>query len=360
MQKVNSVHLGQGTFLMDEASYDALVNYLNKAKRELKDNPDFGEINNDIECAIAEKLSGTIKNETDPVKFEDLELILEKMGPVKSPNENEAGLSSEEDEKSTDRRFYQIPEGAIITGLCKGLGTYLAIDPLLIRGLFVLLALVTSGWGVLVYLLLALVVPFADTKEKQSEAQGKPYNAQTMVDQAKENYERLTKDPSFRNRWSQQVSEIRKRILVVFGDLSSSEGRGKSNDRQGIAASLFAVLLGFLSMGLLLGLMYSIFTIMTENQIFGYVLPSTYPIWSVVLGLVIVFILINTPLESLRRSLQRLRSPRADGRQVIQTLLLLGIGVLLYSYVPDVRNTIMSLPGIIESTIDAIRAGKGF
>jgi phage shock protein C len=46
----------------------------------------------------------------------------------------------------------------MIGGVCGGLGEYLAIDPTLIRVLFVLAA-VFGGHGVLLYLILLLLVP---------------------------------------------------------------------------------------------------------------------------------------------------------------------------------------------------------
>ena len=59
------------------------------------------------------------------------------------------------------KRLYRSQSGAMLGGVCAGLGKYLNIDPVWIRLFFVLLA-VTNGFGVLAYLVLWVVVPRED------------------------------------------------------------------------------------------------------------------------------------------------------------------------------------------------------
>lgn len=56
------------------------------------------------------------------------------------------------------RRLYRSLSQRMIGGVCGGLGEYLAIDPTLIRVLFVLAALF-GGHGILLYLILLILVP---------------------------------------------------------------------------------------------------------------------------------------------------------------------------------------------------------
>ena len=56
------------------------------------------------------------------------------------------------------RRLYRSRTDRMIGGVCGGLGEYLAIDPTLIRVLFVLAALF-GGHGILLYLILLILVP---------------------------------------------------------------------------------------------------------------------------------------------------------------------------------------------------------
>lgn len=56
------------------------------------------------------------------------------------------------------RRLYRSLHQRMVGGVCGGLGEYLAIDPTLIRVLFVLAA-VFGGHGLLLYLILLILVP---------------------------------------------------------------------------------------------------------------------------------------------------------------------------------------------------------
>lgn len=57
------------------------------------------------------------------------------------------------------RRLYRSAQDQWVAGVCGGLGEYFTIDPVLVRGLFILFVLASMGLGVIFYLLLWVVVP---------------------------------------------------------------------------------------------------------------------------------------------------------------------------------------------------------
>ena len=57
-----------------------------------------------------------------------------------------------------NKKLYRSRNDKMVSGVCGGLGKYLAIDPTLIRLLFVLIT-VLGGSGVLVYLIMMIVMP---------------------------------------------------------------------------------------------------------------------------------------------------------------------------------------------------------
>jgi len=59
---------------------------------------------------------------------------------------------------SESKKLYRSHDNRVIGGVCTGLGDYFGVDPVLIRLVFVALALV-NGMGVLAYLILWLIVP---------------------------------------------------------------------------------------------------------------------------------------------------------------------------------------------------------
>jgi phage shock protein PspC (stress-responsive transcriptional regulator) len=72
--------------------------------------------------------------------------------------------------------------------VCNGLAAFLHIDPTIVRLIFAALVFFTGGGFVIVYIVLALVVPEADTSEERAAAYGEPFNAQRLIDRAKQQY----------------------------------------------------------------------------------------------------------------------------------------------------------------------------
>lgn len=56
------------------------------------------------------------------------------------------------------KRLYRSRDSRLITGVAGGLAEYLGLDPVIIRIIFVLLAL-GAGSGILIYIILALIIP---------------------------------------------------------------------------------------------------------------------------------------------------------------------------------------------------------
>jgi len=65
-------------------------------------------------------------------------------------------------------RLYRSESNRVIAGVCGGLGDYLRVDPLILRILFVVLAMV-NGIGLFVYLVLWIVVPTAGAEGMQQD-----------------------------------------------------------------------------------------------------------------------------------------------------------------------------------------------
>lgn len=68
------------------------------------------------------------------------------------------------------KKLYRSRNDRIISGVCGGLGEYLGIDPTILRVVAVLLALGSFGTVVLVYLVLAIIVPLAPQQDVAARA----------------------------------------------------------------------------------------------------------------------------------------------------------------------------------------------
>ncbi|MBK9053718.1 MAG: PspC domain-containing protein [Chloroflexi bacterium] len=66
----------------------------------------------------------------------------------------------------------------LIFGVCAGLADYMNVDPVVVRLLMVLFALMT-GYGILIYLLLAILMPTND--EGPVSAKANPFDEEEIV-----------------------------------------------------------------------------------------------------------------------------------------------------------------------------------
>jgi len=58
----------------------------------------------------------------------------------------------------SEKRLVKLQSDRMVLGVASGLANYLNIDPVIVRLLFVLMAL-TGGHGLLVYIIMALIMP---------------------------------------------------------------------------------------------------------------------------------------------------------------------------------------------------------
>lgn len=76
-----------------------------------------------------------------------------------SIRDDEDTKPEEKDEEIITKKLYRLPSSGKIAGVCSGLADFLDIDVTLLRVVFVVLAFASSGFWVLVYLILAIVMP---------------------------------------------------------------------------------------------------------------------------------------------------------------------------------------------------------
>ena len=89
-------------------------------------------------------------------------------------------------------RFYRDPKGAIVAGVSTGLATTFGCTVWLVRMCWVLLALLSLKLAILVYLILALILPArCGAKKNQVENSGAVDRVQQLEDEFRELEKRL-------------------------------------------------------------------------------------------------------------------------------------------------------------------------
>ncbi len=234
MQPVIHASLHGNAFVIEEAGYLALRAYLDRAAAQLSADPDRDEILGDLEQAIADKCARHLGPHKSVVTAAEMAQVLAEMGPVGTPAEvgPDAPAAPRAAPAAGERRLYRVLEGGKLAGLCNGLGAYFGLDANLVRAIFVVLALLTHGAWLLVYLVLVFVVPAAGTPEERAAARGLPFSAQALVDEAKRHYATLEQElqgpwARWRASWSSGTREARRQAREA-----ASAARGAWQDQR--------------------------------------------------------------------------------------------------------------------------------
>jgi phage shock protein PspC (stress-responsive transcriptional regulator) len=367
MQKVVTINLNGNAYQIDEAGYAGLVAYLEAADRQLAGNPDRAEILADLEQAIADKCRAFLGPHKTVVTAAEVDRIIREMGPVDgeagaaAQAATAAGSSSAGTRPSAPRRLYLIHEGAMLAGVCNGLAAYLGIDVTIVRIVFLGLALVTKGGFVLVYLGLAFVIPSADTSEERAAARGQPFNAQELIDRAKRNYADFKSSHGWRSEQREWRRTFRENMRGWRGGWWSAPPYPPSPAAYParMFAGLMVPVLTLASVALFWVWLFAIFSLVTQQEVFGLGLPDDVPLWLAVVILVVAYQAVVWPLHLVRRSSYYAIGGAHHGAvAALDGALSLGLTIfaiwLAVHYVPELRELLRSLPDVFRSLRDSV------
>lgn len=151
-------------YRLHEDAYATLTRYLERARSRLTDDPDREEVIGDLELSIGEKLRSRLSPDKQAIDVSDIHAILEEVGAVDIGAGEPTPVPS--GRRRGRRRLYRIREGEELAGVCQGLAAYSDIKVNTVRWIFVLLAIVTVGVFVFVYIAMMFILPVVQTREE--------------------------------------------------------------------------------------------------------------------------------------------------------------------------------------------------
>ncbi|HEX8763219.1 MAG TPA: PspC domain-containing protein [Candidatus Saccharimonadales bacterium] len=179
MNEIKKIHLGRQAFTISVDAHRALKEYVDAIDRQAD-----AEVVKEVELRMAELLLERKITEEKVVLPEDIDFLKEQLGEPGDFKDEDADDDSDADQnkakKETDetvkanapKQLYRDPENGMIAGVAAGVAAYLNIDVVLVRILFVLLAL-ASGAGIVLYLLIWILAPEAKTSSDRLKMRGK-------------------------------------------------------------------------------------------------------------------------------------------------------------------------------------------
>lgn len=341
MNKTININLGGFFFHIDEIAYQKLRRYLDAISRSLSDDPQGkNEIIADIEARISELLSERITDARQVVNEGDIDEIIAIMGQPEDYSEAEEAYSEtntgyQKRNKTSSKKLFRDNEDKFLGGVASGLGHYTKIDAIWIRLIFIITA-VTTGFGLLVYLVLWILLPEAKTTAEKLQMEGEPVNIDNIEKKIRNEIEFFsTKLKDGASEISDKISSadyerLRNQTKSGLQDFLDTVGKILSAVFK-VFGKFMGVLLVFIAGIILISFLFAVFSI-SSLEILGFdsdivhyppfFYDSVFPEWLLsVFGLIVI----GVPFLALLILGLRILSPNIKRLSTATSLSLFGI-----------------------------------
>lgn len=307
MNKTININLGGSFFHIDEIAYQKLKRYLDAVRRSLSDDPKGrDEIIADIESRIGELLSEKIKDVRQVISENDINEVIEIMGKPEDYIVDEDVFSDNytEYQERKSKKLYRDGDDKFLGGVSSGMAHYFNIDVIWIRIAW-LIAAFGFGFGFLVYIVLWILLPEANTTAEKLEMMGEPVNISNIEKKIKEELEGAAE--KIKVGINDVSDKVKKADYQKYGNKAKSGMQDFLDTLGNIFTSLFKVIGKFIGILLIiisaitiLSLLISLFTVgsldfIHEGWFFqnvNFYNNSGLPIWVVS---ILIFLLIGIP-----------------------------------------------------------------
>lgn len=202
MKKNITINLCGRLFQIDEDAYEMLQHYTESLRASFGKEEGGEEIANDIEERIAELFDELKQNGVEAITIEHVKVIITRIGePEQLTGEDEEqnsghrydsfrsaaeGVYDNVRTRTAGKRLYRNPNDRMVAGVMSGLAAYTNTDVTWWR-LGIVLSVLIYGFGILAYIVLAIVLPSAKTPEEQLQMQGREVTPQNLANVVVEN-----------------------------------------------------------------------------------------------------------------------------------------------------------------------------
>jgi len=338
MNKTININLGGIFFHIDEMAYQKLKRYLDAVRRSLSDDPKGrDEIITDIESRIGELLSDKVKDVRQVVNEQDIDEVIEVMGKPEDYMVDDEIFSDDTYAsygKKRSKKLYRDGSDKFLGGVSSGMAHYLSIDVIWVR-IGWLIAAFGFGFGFIVYPLLWILLPEANTTAEKLEMEGEPVNISNIEKKIRDE---ITHASSKVKNGIDEVSEkVKNADYKKYGDKAKSGSQDLVDTIGKIFVTIFmiigkfiGVLLVIVAVTTVLALLISLFTLgsldfVHEDWLFqnSFIYnQSGLPIWIIS---ILTFLLVAIPFFFLFALGLRILSNNAKSIGKTAKLTLLGI-----------------------------------
>lgn len=208
MKEITRIHIARNQYDIEVSAKKELEAYTKELEKYAGDD----EILEDIEIRMTELLSERGVGKGGVITVADIAGLREQLGEPKDFAGDEAEMIEIADESNQGRRrLYRNTDTAMLGGVLGGIATYLGVNPLWSRLLFLVLLIGSFGTVFIVYIVMWLVIPPARTAAEKLELEGTPVTLASIRGMS-ERSEKLPKNES---------PTVLHRALLVLAGLAS-------------------------------------------------------------------------------------------------------------------------------------------
>ena len=114
---------------------------------------------------------------------------------------------------------------------------------------------------------------------------------------------------------------------------------------------------GILRMILVVVFFSALYSLITTNQLLGWAIPATVPLWAAIVGLVIVYKVISVPVHIAHKEVMYGVNVWAILGGIIEAFVIIAVGMWAYLNIPQVQEFIHRLPefiGILKQYLESL------
>ena len=172
MKEITRIHLAKTPFSVEVDAKKSLEQYLDSIQKNMHAEP---EAMREIEARMVELLAERGVSKDGVISHDDVVAVQQQMGEPQDFADGEAPETVDTAETNANKptkRLMRDPDNAILGGVCAGIAAYWGINPLWVRLLFIFSPFITFGTSLLIYIVLWISMPEAQTAAEKLQMRG--------------------------------------------------------------------------------------------------------------------------------------------------------------------------------------------
>ena len=218
MNKIISANIHGFIFPIDEKAYEKLSQYLDALRMKINNSETF----TDIENRIAELFDHYLKSGVTAILETHVNEVIAQIGSIDEIETEETNNQTTQDtNKQSHKKLYRNPDDKFLFGVCGGLGAYFGISSNLTRIIVFILFFGSLGTFLLVYSIMVIMVPEANTPSEKLEMNGEPVNFENIGKVVNSNIKNAihNQTPAMKSNLkyiSEKVAKIAAAIMLII------------------------------------------------------------------------------------------------------------------------------------------------